>query len=121
MKLGPAEKSIILLALALLVIFAVYTVITAAAAPELEISAAQFPVPEREYNILNTSDALININTADSEELARLPGVGTVLAERIVQYREEHGLFSFPEDILNVSGIGEAKYENMADMITVSG
>ena len=121
MKLGPAEKAVIFLALALLVIFAAYTVITAATAPELEISAVQFPVPERKDNIFNASASIININTADAAELARLPGVGEVLAERIIKYREENGLFASPEDILNVSGIGETKYENMADMITISG
>ena len=121
MKLGRAEKSVIFMALALLAVFAAYTIVTAVTAPELEISADEFPVSEREYNILNSSASLVNINTADAAELVRLPGVGGILAERILQYREEHGLFTSPEDIMNVSGIGEAKYENMADMITVSG
>lgn len=48
-----------------------------------------------------------------------LPGVGEVLAERIIAYREANGPFARPEDLLNVSGIGEKSYGKLADYITV--
>lgn len=53
----------------------------------------------------------ININTASFEELKSLKYIGDVLAERIIQYRQEHGPFSSPQDIMKVKGIGPARYE----------
>jgi len=70
-------------------------------------------------NLDNLSNHKININTAGIGELDKLPGIGPALAERIIQYRNEHGLFQRPEDLKNVSGIGEKTYEKMASMITI--
>lgn len=61
----------------------------------------------------------VNINTAGQAELESLPGIGPALAERIIQYREESGPFRIPEDIKNVSGIGDKRYEQLKDKITV--
>ena len=66
-----------------------------------------------------TSDGKININLADSNQLQELPGVGPATAEKIINYREEHGSFASKEDIKNVSGIGNKTYEKMQDMIFV--
>jgi competence protein ComEA len=60
----------------------------------------------------------ININTCTKEELMSLPGVGEVLAERILEYREQTS-FKTLEDIMNVSGIGEKKFENIKELIIV--
>jgi competence protein ComEA len=49
--------------------------------------------------------------------LEHLPGIGPVLAEKIVAYREDHGPFASPEDLMLVPGIGEAKYEALEDLI----
>lgn len=62
----------------------------------------------------------ININTAGAAELDKLSGIGPALAERIIQYRTEHGPFARPEDLENVSGIGAKTYEKMASQVTVS-
>lgn len=61
----------------------------------------------------------ININTADIEELDQLPGIGEVLAGRIIAYREEHGPFTSMEGLLEVSGIGEAKLAELEGWITI--
>jgi len=61
----------------------------------------------------------ININTAGVAELDQLPGVGPVLAQRIIDYRTEHGPFAAPEELQNVSGIGAKTYEKMAAAVTV--
>lgn len=65
------------------------------------------------------ADGKININTAGLTELDKLSGVGPALAERIIQYRTEHGPFARPEDLENVSGIGPKTYEKMAAQVKV--
>ncbi len=64
-------------------------------------------------------DGRVNINTADEIRLQQLPGIGPALAERIVDYRQRHGGFASIEDIMNVSGIGEATFENIREYISV--
>lgn len=61
----------------------------------------------------------VNINTATQVQLEQIPGVGPSIAAKIVQYRKENGKFKTKEDIKNVSGIGDAKYETMKNNITV--
>lgn len=61
----------------------------------------------------------ININEASAEELAELPGIGEVIAGRIVEYREEYGGFESVEEIMEVKGIGEGRFEGIKGLITV--
>lgn len=61
----------------------------------------------------------LDLNRATVEELMELPGIGPVLAERIVAFREEHGPFSAVEDLLQVPGIGESTLEVIRPYITV--
>ena len=63
------------------------------------------------------SDGKVSINTADSEELQKIPGIGPVTAEKIISYRENNGSFKSIDDIKNVSGIGEKTFEKMKSMI----
>ena len=63
----------------------------------------------------------VNINTADADTLTALPGIGRVLAERIVAYRRQNGPFRAVEEIMKVEGIGEKKAEAILDLITVGG
>ena len=67
----------------------------------------------------NEVNAKVNINTASKEKLETLPGVGETTAQKIIDYREANGKFKTIEDIKNVSGIGDAKYESLKDKITV--
>lgn len=62
---------------------------------------------------------LININKASEEELQKLTGIGESTAKKIINYREEYGKFKTIEDIKNVSGIGDAKFEAIKKDITV--
>ncbi len=64
-------------------------------------------------------DGRVRVNQADADELDALPGVGPVLAERIVAYRDENGPFESTEDLLDVPGIGESKLETMRESIAV--
>lgn len=62
----------------------------------------------------------ININTATWEELTALDGIGEALAKRIVEYREQNGAYSSPEELLEVPGIGEKRLQAIRDQIVVS-
>ena len=63
----------------------------------------------------------IDINRADAGELERLPVIGPVRAADIVRYREEHGPFAKPADLLKVRGIGPKTYERIEPFITIGG
>ena len=67
----------------------------------------------------NEVDSKVNINTASKEKLETLPGVVETTAQKIIDYREANGKFKTIEDIKNVSGIGDSKYESLKDKITV--
>lgn len=84
-------------------------------APTTAATAAAETVPDE------TVSFPVNINTADADTLTALPGIGQVLAERIVAYRRQNGPFRAVEEITNVEGIGEKKAEAILDLITVGG
>ena len=61
----------------------------------------------------------VNINTASQSELDSLPGIGPALAQNIIDYREENGGFKSIEELQNVKGIGDAKYDDIKDNVTI--
>lgn len=67
----------------------------------------------------NNNNTVININTANETELEELPGIGTSIAGRIVEYRNKNGKFKSIEDIKNVTGIGDSKFEKIKDLIKI--
>lgn len=75
------------------------------------------PVRSRQGIVtVETGDGLVHVNTASAEELATLPGVGPVIAQRIVEHRQARGPFATLEDLLDVPGIGEAKLAALRDV-----
>ncbi|MCB9367040.1 MAG: helix-hairpin-helix domain-containing protein [Calditrichaeota bacterium] len=62
----------------------------------------------------------IDVNTAEANDLERLPGIGPVLALRIVSHREQNGPFRSVDELENVSGIGPKKLEALRDRVTLS-
>jgi competence protein ComEA len=69
---------------------------------------------------VSTEDAArLNINTASSRELETLPGVGKVIAKRIIAHREQYGLFRRAEHLMMVRGISDRKFREIRTMITV--
>ncbi len=67
------------------------------------------------------TQGLLNINTASLSELTALPGVGEIIALRIIDYRQTNGPFQQISDLLNVEGIGEKRLEALLPLITVGG
>ncbi len=61
----------------------------------------------------------VNLNTAEAKDLAKLPGVGAKTAADIVSYRDTHGPFKSSEELKQVKGIGEKKYDKLKDKVTV--
>ena len=82
----------------------------------------EYLTTENGENILETNkegNGKININTASLEKLETLPGVGEALGKRIIEYWEENGKFEKIEDLKNVSGIGDKKFESLEEYIVV--
>ena len=71
-------------------------------------------------NADENKEAKININTASIEELDKLPGVGEATANKIVNYRSENGDFKTIEELKDVNGIGDKKFEEMKDLICLN-
>lgn len=67
----------------------------------------------------NKNNLKVNINTANQTELETLPGIGTATALKIINYRKENGKFKNVEDIKNVKGIGESKFNNIKELIII--
>lgn len=75
--------------------------------------------PGGEYVDVSFGTAKVNINTANLVELQTLSGIGPSLAQRIIDFRAQNGPFKQIEDIMNVSGIGEKRFEQLKNHITV--
>ena len=89
----------------------------AAVEPDADLNHIELYIPrEGEYQ----TPQRIDINRAEPWLLEALPGIGEVLAQRIVDYRSENGPFRRIEDLLQVSGVGEATFEDIKDFIAVS-
>ena len=70
----------------------------------------------------NTTQAgLVDINSASQEALESLPGIGPVLAQRILEYREANGPFATVEDLQKVEGVGTDTFEKLRELVTVGG
>ncbi|HEX6384456.1 MAG TPA: helix-hairpin-helix domain-containing protein [Anaerolineae bacterium] len=83
-------------------------------ATAVESSSAESPLAAA-----GSADGLVNINTATLEQLDTLPGVGPAIAQRIIDHRDANGPFATIEAVMDVSGIGEGRFEQMKDLITV--
>ena len=79
-----------------------------------QVSFAQTAAPAKE-----SGKTVVNINSAGQSELEQLPGVGPSLAKKIVDFRTKNGQFKTPNDLMAVPGIGEKKFEQLKNLITV--
>lgn len=74
---------------------------------------------EAETESLLREARLVNINEASLKELTRLPGIGPVLAQRILDYRKSYGPFKKLDDIRQVEGIGPKKFSQIRELLTL--
>ncbi len=68
-----------------------------------------------------TATGVVNLNTADTTQLALLPRVGAKAAQRIADYRKEHGNFKKTSDLMQVKGFGEKSFDKLSPWVTVEG
>lgn len=91
------------------------------------VDGTQVLVPKESQSALTTetgtgtsgATGLVNVNSATNAELETLPGIGEVLAQAIVDHRTENGPFTSVEQLVDVSGIGDATLENIRELVTV--
>ena len=86
--------------------------------PEKAAAKAALGAAEARPEGAATSDRIL-INSADEKALDSLPGIGPVMAKRIVEYRSKYGAFQKPEDLKKVRGIGDATFEKLKDRIAL--
>ncbi|MCI5669342.1 MAG: helix-hairpin-helix domain-containing protein, partial [Oscillospiraceae bacterium] len=90
-----------------------YVTVGSAAVSQNEVTTAERTAAEP------VQSGKVNINTATAEQLTALDGIGESKANAIIQYREQHGDFKSPDDLLNVKGIGEKTLSNIRQDITL--
>ena len=109
------------------VLFVPQVTLTAVVKTDLS-SAAQAAVPSAPDDVSQPEGyepepveqtALVNLNTADAEELETLPGIGPATAQKIIAYRESVGAFQSTEELMQVGGIGEKTFEKLKELVTV--
>jgi competence protein ComEA len=76
-------------------------------------------LPAQTADQKETGKSLVNINTAGQSDLERLPGIGPSLAKKIMEFRQKNGNFKTTNDLMAVQGIGEKKFEQLKNLITV--
>ena len=84
----------------------------------IHIPTKEIFLQEKNFSAANSDDT-VNINTADAARLATLKGIGSALAQRIIDYREQNGSFKSIDEIKNVRGIGQKKFDAFKDKITI--
>lgn len=69
----------------------------------------------------SSASGVVNINTADASQLSLLPRIGEKVAQRIIEYRTEHGPFKKATDLMQVKGIGAKTFEGLSSYVAVEG
>ena len=100
-------------------ILAILVAHTAFSSTQLEEPVIRVELPGESSEAPVLSAGSVNLNTCTKEELTALPGIGNTLAKRILEYRTVHGRFQSVEELLQVEGIGEEKFEAIREYLTI--
>lgn len=121
-KFSGTEKGMLALTGAFLLLTVGYFLLQGNSGEEYSVQKQTFRISEAGAAVQTVKpdgERRVNINTAGVDELQTLPGIGPMLAQRIVESRDQLGEFRIPEDILRVSGIGQVTLSKILDYITV--
>ncbi len=113
-KIALEGATIFLICASLLVLKSVYS------QPVSANEAVKHDTPVQQETVTEKAPLLVDINLATYQELQQIPGVGEVIAKRIVQDRTENGYYNTKSDIVRVKGIGLKTYEKMRQLIVVN-
>lgn len=91
-----------------------------AGSPGRTVQGLDTDAAARTVSSITSIPSRLNLNRASADELASLPGIGTVLAQRVVAFRESVGGFQKIEDLREIKGIGAKKYDRLKSLVTVS-
>ena len=120
MKLNKSEKILIGTFFLLASIVILYNLFYIPSLPKADVIKKEI-VLQDDDNEKNTKTGAIDINSATIDELTKIPGIGKSTAQKIIDYRETNGGFITKSEIMNVSGIGQKKYDSIKDYIFVNG
>ena len=120
MKLNKSEKILIGIFFLLASIVVLYNLFYIPSLPKANVIKKEI-VLQDDDNEKNTKTGAIDINSATIDELTKIPGIGKSTAQKIIDYRETNGGFITKSEIMNVSGIGQKKYDSIKDYIFVNG
>jgi competence ComEA-like helix-hairpin-helix protein len=82
-------------------------------------SSSRKPIDQPSISQSESHAPCVNLNAATAEELKELPGIGEVMAQRVIDYRERHGRFRRPEEIIIIEGFSEKKYRVISERICI--
>ena len=118
--MNKSEKVLLCICFLLSSIIVSYNLFFIPSLPNANVVKKEFTFEESENERGNDKNLnKININLSSKDELIKIPGVGEAIAERIIEYREQNGGFSSISEIMNVKGIGNAKFNSMKDYICI--
>lgn len=117
----PRLSPMIVLTSLFIIFLSVFFVIRNSRLEPVHISAISRTAENITAPDVASCNSLVNMNTASMEELCTLPGIGETLAQRLIDYRTEHGTFQKVEELLCVEGIGAGKLSAILDYITIGG
>ena len=117
--MNKSEKILFAIFLLLSSIIVLYNLLYIPSLPNADIIKKELTFQEIDSENDSSTDKVIDINSASLDELKTIPGIGDSTAKKIIDYREQNGGFSYKSEIMNISGIGQKKFENIKKYISV--